>query len=61
MVSLYKDPDGKKIILTTTGEKESNRTSLGTANSMEMKKLQMRICELEKSLQQHVSSLYITC
>ena len=57
MVSLYKDPGGKNIVLTT-GEKESNSTSLGTANGMEMKKLQKRITELEISLQQHVSSLY---
>ena len=59
MVSLYKDPGGKSIVLNTTCEKEfeGKSTSAGTANGMEMKKLQRRITELEISLQQHVSSL----
>ena len=59
MVNLYKDPDGKNIVLTTTTDKRES-TGLGTANGMEMKKLQMRISELEKSLQQRVSSLSLS-
>ena len=55
MVNLYIDPDGKNIVLTTATKRES--TSPGATNGMEMKKLQMRISELEKSLQQHVSYL----
>ena len=58
MVGLYKDPDGKNIVLNTTTlteEKESKTTSQSNGGDIEMNKLKRRISELENSLRQRVS------
>ena len=64
MVGLYKDPDGKNIVLNTTTltvEKESKTTSQSNGGDIEMNKLKMRITELENSLRQRVSVIWLPC
>lgn len=55
MVGLYKDPDGKNIVLKTTASTEEKASKPISQNDSEIKMLQMRIAELENSLRQHVS------
>lgn len=59
MVGLYKDPDGKNIVLKTTATTEEKESKPISQSDTEIKILQMRITELEKSLRQHVSVFLI--
>lgn len=56
MVGLYKDPDGKNITFNATiGEEKSISTCQSSEGDMEVKRLQLKITELEYSLRQRVS------
>lgn len=56
MVGLYKDPDGKNITFNvTTGGDKSKATSQSSGGDTEVRRLQMKVTELEYSLRQRVS------
>ena len=54
-MGLYNDPDGKNINLNTTTEKDHSTVDNNiSSNGNEVKELQRRVIELEKSLKQYV-------